>query len=167
MLKIQDVIDDKKCFEEIRKLRWPESVRCPHCDSALVVKDGHDEKQCDRQRYECNACHKRFDDLTNTVFAGHHQPLKIWIIVLYLMGLNVSNNQISKEIDLCESDVQIMTTSLREGVVIRQTEPSLAGEVEFDEVYLVAGHKGHPEAVKKKIEKHEEEGSKGLEEEGH
>ena len=166
MLKIQDVIDDKKCFEEVRKLRWPEGVQCPHCESALVVKDGHDEKQYDRQRYECNDCHKRFDDLTNTVFAGHHQPLKIWIVVLYLMGLNVSNNQISKEIDLCKSDVQMMTATLREGVVVRQTEPSLAGEVEFDEVYLVAGHKGHPKAVKKRLEKHDEEGSKVLEEEG-
>ena len=26
----------------------------------------------------------------------------------------------------------------------------LEGEVECDEVYVVAGHKGHPEAVKKK-----------------
>ncbi|SCA64203.1 hypothetical protein SCG7086_CO_00060 [Chlamydiales bacterium SCGC AG-110-P3] len=65
------------------------------------------------------------------------------------MGLNVSNSQISKELDLCESDVQMMTTTLREGVVVRQPEPSLGEEVEFDEVYLVAGHKGHPAAVKK------------------
>ncbi|SCA64196.1 hypothetical protein SCG7086_CN_00040 [Chlamydiales bacterium SCGC AG-110-P3] len=43
------------------------------------------------------------------------------------MGLNVSNSQISKELDLCESDVQMMTTMLREGVVVRQPEPSLEG----------------------------------------
>ena len=29
-------------------------------------------------------------------------------------------------------------------------EPQLEGTVECDEVYIVAGHKGHPEAVKKK-----------------
>jgi hypothetical protein len=34
----------------------------------------------------------------------------------------------------------MMTTTLREGIVVRQPEPSLGGEVEFDEVYLVAGH---------------------------
>jgi hypothetical protein len=28
----------------------------------------------------------------------------------------------------------------------------LSGTVESDEVYIVAGHKGHPEAVKKKAE---------------
>ncbi|SCA64283.1 hypothetical protein SCG7086_DL_00010, partial [Chlamydiales bacterium SCGC AG-110-P3] len=89
MLKIQDIFDDQKCFEEVRKLRWPEGPRCPHCESDQVFKDGHDEKQRDRQRYECKNCHKRFDDLTNTAFAGHHQLLKIWIVTLYLMGLNV------------------------------------------------------------------------------
>jgi predicted transposase YdaD len=33
------------------------------------------------------------------------------------MGLNLSNEQIAKELDLDRSDVQQMTTQLREGVV--------------------------------------------------
>ena len=43
-----------------------------------------------------------------------------------------------------------MATPLREGVVQRRPEVKLGGEVECDEVYVVAGHKGHPEAVRKK-----------------
>ena len=43
-----------------------------------------------------------------------------------------------------------MTTQLREGVVRRKPEVVLSGEVDCDEVYVVAGHKGHPEAVRKK-----------------
>jgi hypothetical protein len=43
-----------------------------------------------------------------------------------------------------------MTTGLPEGVVLRRPEVTLRGEVECDEVYVVAGHKGHPEAVRKK-----------------
>jgi hypothetical protein len=35
-------------------------------------------------------------------------------------------------------------------VVLRKPEVTLCGEVECDEVYVVAGHKGHPEAVRKK-----------------
>ena len=70
-----------------------------------------------RQRYECKNCGKRFDDLTGTIFAGHHQPLKVWILCLYFMGLNLSNKQIAKELDLDRTDVQRMTTQLREGVV--------------------------------------------------
>jgi transposase-like protein len=62
-------------------------------------------------------CGKRFDDLTGTIFSGHHQPLKIWILCLYFMGLNLSNKQIAKELDLNRSDVQQMTTQLRKGVI--------------------------------------------------
>ena len=58
--------------------------------------------------------------------------------------------QIAKELDLDPDDAQRMTTLLREGVVLRKPEVTLSGEVECDEVYVVAGHKGHPEAVKKK-----------------
>jgi hypothetical protein len=32
------------------------------------------------------------------------------------MGLNLSNRQIARELDLNEDDVQLMTTTLREGV---------------------------------------------------
>ena len=42
-----------------------------------------------------------------------------------------------------------MTTSLREGVVRRKPEVKLSGEVECDEVYVVAGHEGHPADVAK------------------
>ncbi len=34
------------------------------------------------------------------------------------------------------------------GVVERKPEVTLEGEVEFDEVYIVAGHKGYPQAIK-------------------
>jgi len=72
------------------------------------------------------------------------------VLVLYFMGLNLSNEQIAKELELDPDDVQRMATLLREGVVRRKPEAKLSGEVECDEVYVVAGHKGHPEAVRKK-----------------
>ena len=62
-------------------------------------------------------CHTRFDDLTDTIFAGHHQALKVWMLCLYCMGLNLSNEQIANELDVARSDVQQMTTQLREGIV--------------------------------------------------
>jgi hypothetical protein len=70
--------------------------------------------------------------------------------VLYFMGLNLSNEQITKELDLDPDDVQQMATALREGVVLRKPEVALSGEVECDEVDVVAEHKEHPETVRKK-----------------
>jgi len=117
------------------------------------ARQGKDDTQLERQRYGCKACQRKFDDLTNTVFAGHHQPLKIWVLCLYFMGLNLSNTQIARELDLNEDDVQQMTQQLRSGIVAKKPEVILEGEVECDEVYVVAGHKGQPNAVKKKAER--------------
>ena len=150
MVHIRDLIDDAKCFATVRALHWPDGITCPHCASAAVIKDGKDDTQPERQRYRCQECRKRFDDLTGTIFAGHHQPLRAWIICLYLMGLNLSSWQIAKELDLDRREVQAMVERLRQGVVDRRPAVVLSGEVECDEVYVVAGHKGNPEAVEKK-----------------
>lgn len=121
MLSIQDLIDDAKCYETVRDLRWPERVRCPHCDSALINKRGFHNTKKHRQRYTCQQCGINFDDLTGTIFEGHHQPLKVWVICLYFMGLNLSNQQIAAELNLNKDDVQAMTTQLREGIVVKKS----------------------------------------------
>src|ERR687884_1088004 len=148
-VNLASLLDDAKCFALVRQHRWPEGVRCPGCGSDAVVRNGRDDTQPQRQRYRCEACTGRFDDLTGTVLAGHHQPLRVWVLCLYLMGLNLSNRQIAAELGLSGSDVQVMTEQLRHGFVARAPEVTLAGEVEIDEVYVVAGHKGHPATVAK------------------
>src|SRR3954465_8938924 len=150
MLSIQALIDDARCFQVIRDLRWPQGVRCPPCDPDRITQQGHDETQPARQRYLCRPCSRRFDDLTGTIFAGHHQPLRVWVLCLYFLGLNLSNEQIARELDLDPDDAQRMASRLRQGIVEHKPSVVLTGEVECDEVYVVAGHKGHPEAVRKK-----------------
>ena len=68
----------------------------------------------------------------------------------YFMGLNLSNQQIAAELDLSITQAHEMTKQLRQGIADQQHPFVLEGEVECDEVYVVAGHKGHPAAVKKK-----------------
>ena len=150
LVNLASLIDDGKCFALVRQHRWPEGVRCPGCGSDAVVRHGCDDTQPHRQRYRCKACAGRFDDLTGTVLAGHHQPLRVWVLCLYLMGLNLSNRQIAQELDLSVSDVQAMTEQLRIGLLAQAPAIALDGEVEIDEVYVVAGHKGSPTAVAKK-----------------
>jgi transposase-like protein len=150
MVTLSGLLDAAKCFELVRQHRWPDGGRCPACDSAVVIRNGHDEGQRHRQRYLCQACHGRFDDLTGTVLAGHHQPLRVWVLCLYLMGLNLSNRQIAQELGLDASDVQAMTEQLRQGLVARAPVVKLEGTAEVDEVYIVAGHKGQPVEVVKR-----------------
>jgi hypothetical protein len=69
--------------------------------------------------------------------------------MLVLHGLNLSEEQIARELEIDPDDAQVMTSQLREGIVDRKPEVQLGGEVEYDEVYVVAGHQGHPAAVRK------------------
>ncbi len=150
LINLSGLIDDAKCFALVRQHRWPEGARCPACNSGAGIRDGCDDTQPCRQRYRCKACSGRFDDLTGTVLAGHHQPLRVWVLCLYFMGLNLSNRQIALELGLDASDLQIMTEHLRRGLVAKAPEVTLEDEVEIDEVYVVAGHKGQPAAVAKR-----------------
>ena len=150
LVNLQNIIDDAKCYETVRHTRWPEGVSCSECDSKRIVKQGFDETQCLRQRYQCKDCYLRFDDLSQTIFAGHHQPLRVWMLCLYLMGLNLSNQQIAAELELNKDDVQVMTDQLRQGIVQNKPDVTLAGEVECDEAYIIAGHKAQPETVQKR-----------------
>ena len=149
LVDLAGLMDDAKCFALVRQRRWPEGVRCPGCGSDAVIRDGRDDAQPDRQRDRCKACAGRFDDLTGTALAGHHQPLRVWVLCLYFLGLNLSNRQIALELGLSPSDVQAMTEQLRRGLVAKIAPVRLEGEVEIDEVYVVAGHKGQPAAVAK------------------
>lgn len=124
LIHIQNLVDDTKCYEVVRQLRWPEGVRCPACGAAHVTKRGFHTHQKERQRYECQVCQRQFDDLTETIFEGHHQPLKVWGLCLYLMGLNLSNEQVAAELDLACGDAQQMTTQLRAGVVLKKSQSS-------------------------------------------
>ena len=150
LINLSGLLDDAKCFAFVRQQRWPEGVRCTGYDSDAVIRDGCDDTQPCRQRYRCKACGGRFDDLTGTVLAGHHQPLRVWVLCLYFMGLNLSNRQIALELGLNASDVQAMTEQLRHGLVAKTPAVELTGAVEIDEVYVVAGHKGQPAAVAKR-----------------
>lgn len=147
---IHEIVDDRLCYEKIRELRWAEGVKCPRCGSMAYRRHGHHNSTEYRLRYQCKDCERYYDDLTETIFEGHHQPLKVWILCLYLMSLNLSNAQIARELGLSESDLHQMASLLREGVYQKRPVVVLAGQVEADELYVIAGHKGQRGVAQKK-----------------
>ncbi len=151
MLSLTHRLEEAKGYESVRRLRGPDgTVECPHGKTARVIKRGRDDKHPHRQRDVCKSCEQQFDELTGTVFMGRHQPLRVWIGCLSLMGPNLSNQQIAPELDLHKDAVHALTTQLRQVMVNQKPEVQLSSTVECDEVSVTAGHKGHPEAVPKK-----------------
>jgi DNA-directed RNA polymerase subunit RPC12/RpoP len=39
MVNIWDLIDDAKCYQTVREMRWPDLIICPHCSSESVIRD--------------------------------------------------------------------------------------------------------------------------------
>ncbi len=108
LINLSGLIDDAMCFALVRQHRWPDGACCPVCGSGAVIRDGNDDAQPCRQRYQCKRCSGRFYDQTGLdaasrhlppgdryamVLAGHHQPLRVWVLCLYFMGLNLSNRR--------------------------------------------------------------------------
>ena len=120
-LKIQNLMSDEQCFDQLRELRWPEGCQCPSCDSPRVIRRGFDDQHPSKQRDPCKGCNSRFDDLTGTIFAGSHHPLKIWMLVVSFMGLNRSSAQIAQELDIDKGVVHGMTTKLRVGLLEKKS----------------------------------------------
>jgi len=58
--------DEKECAEALRDHRWSEDVRCVHCLSGDVVKNGRRTDSI--QQYRCRSCETAFNDRTGTVF---------------------------------------------------------------------------------------------------
>ena len=110
MIHRQSLIDDTQCFATVRTLRWPDGVSCPHCDSFDITNQGRDDTQPERQRYLCQSCERRCDAVTETIFAGHHHPLRVWILCLSCMGLNLSNHPMAHERDRNKDDAPQMTS---------------------------------------------------------
>jgi orotate phosphoribosyltransferase-like protein len=69
-----------------------------------------------------------------TDFEGHHQPLRVRVLCLYIKGLNLSNEQIAAELDLDADTVQVMATQYAK-VSSSKKPVCLNGEIEADEVY--------------------------------
>ncbi len=45
MMKRYDLLDNDKCYERIRQIRWPDGVSCPRCTSDNITRQGKDESQ--------------------------------------------------------------------------------------------------------------------------
>jgi hypothetical protein len=149
LVGLSSPIDDAKCYEPARRHRRPDGVRRPRRGSASVARHGRDDTRRHRRRHRRAGCGARFDDLTGTVLAGRHRPLRVRVPCLYLTGLNLSDRQIAGAPDLGRADARLMTGQPRAGLVARRPPVRLAGEAATGEADGAAG-RGQPGCCRRK-----------------
>jgi transposase-like protein len=90
------VLDDKKCVQILRRLRWPGSTKCPSCNSFEVIKSGKHQEFY--QRYRCKSCGRIFNDKTGTIFEGSKESLGLWFLAAALLRNGKTIMEISRRL---------------------------------------------------------------------
>ena len=150
LVSLSGLMDDAKCFALVRQHRWPEGCALPRMRSFLgqlgrVRRHAAASSALPLQgvRVPLRRSHRHG--------AGRASPAAAGVgAVPLLHGAEPLEPQIAGELGLAVSAVQAMTEQLRRGLVAKVPAVELKGEVEIDEVYVVAGHKGQPEEVAKR-----------------
>lgn len=37
-INIKNLMNDNQCYETVRKMRWPNDIECPFCNSKHIIK---------------------------------------------------------------------------------------------------------------------------------
>jgi transposase-like protein len=75
--------DEESAQRYLEKIRWPEGVICPHCDSkARIGKLNGTSTRLGT--YKCYACRKSFSITHGTIFSASHVPVHKWLQAIYL-----------------------------------------------------------------------------------
>lgn len=114
--------------------RWPDGVRCPHCDkkeTVSVVKSGKP------QPYHCKECRKYFSVKVGSVMQASAIPLRTWLVAVYLMTVSrkgVSSCQLARQLDIQQRTAWFLLSRIR--LAWSTHDFMLTGSIEIDESFF-------------------------------
>lgn len=126
--------DPQVAFDFMVKLRWPNGVRCPRCNS-----DKHTFIST-RKTWECKCCteKKQFSVKTGTIFEESPLPLHKWLATIWLIANaknGVSSYEVHRAIGVTQKTGWFMLHRIR--LAMRSgTFEKLKGDVEADETFI-------------------------------
>lgn len=82
---------DDECLEEIKRLRFPDGIKCKRCN----MNTKH-YKIRNRKAYACSYCRNQIYPLKGTIFEKTTTPLRIWFYAMFLMTRTFGNISVKK-----------------------------------------------------------------------
>ena len=126
--------DDEAAEAWFASIRWPDGVRCPHCD--------HDSIQHPTTHptmpYRCRGCRRFFSVRVGTVMQDSKLGYQKWAIAVYLFNTNIkgtSSMKLHRDLGISQKSAWHLAHRIRETWTDRQPEP-FHGPVEADETYI-------------------------------
>jgi transposase len=131
--------DDSACLEEVKQLRFGDSLVCPRCQ-----KDNKFYRVSGRSAYACSYCGHHIYPLKGSIFDHSSTELRLWFYAIYLMAqtrAGISAKQLERELGVTYKTAWRMFNHIRQ--LMSGDGNILTGEVEVDEVYF------HPDTTKR------------------
>lgn len=123
------------CREYLERLRWPDGVVCPRCESQSISRIET------RDQFDCNSCRYQFSVTAGTIFHDTHLPLWKWFAAIYLMcesKKGISANQLKRTLGVSYKTAWYLCHRIREAM--SGDDELLSGVIQIDETWI--GGKG-------------------------
>ena len=125
----------------LEKLRWPNGIECPHCESKNIVRiiGGENSKVRDGL-LRCKDCRRQFTVTVGTIMHRSHITLRQWVQAFYSMCSHkkgVSSLQLQRNLGLHSyRSAWHLTHRIRTAMKQEPLARLLKGVVEVDETYV-------------------------------
>lgn len=148
MTLMEECDTQDECRQILEELRWPDGVKCPHCQSDKISRIRK------RFQYDCDSCRYQFSVTAGTIFHDSHLPLPKWFAAVYLMcesKKGMSALQLKRTLHTGYQTAWYLCHRIRAAMMEVEPKP-LGGTVEIDETY-VGGKKRRwrPKSVKQVV----------------
>lgn len=125
--------DDATAERWFVQSRWPDGVRCPHCNCDRVA----DKTAHANMRFRCRGCDRHFSVKTGTVMHSSQLGYQTWAIAIYLVATNlkgISSMKLHRDLGITQKSAWHLLHRIRQAFA--ETNPMFAGEIEVDESYF-------------------------------
>lgn len=123
---------DEKCRAILEELRWPEGIRCPHCNGVKI------SRLYKRDQFDCDTCRYQFSVTSGTIWHDTHLPLNKWFVAIYLTiesKKGMSANQMKRVLGVSYKTAWYLCHRIR--AAMTEVEPAqLNGTIECDETFI-------------------------------
>src|SRR5690242_7652630 len=96
VLSAREFTNETAAIACLEASRWPDGVRCPHCDADAVTRMGGETQA---GYFQCNDCREKFTHRTGTVMERSHVPIHKWLLAIHLLSAaksGMSSHQLSR-----------------------------------------------------------------------
>ena len=117
------------------KQRWPNGVKCAHCESEDVGREGGHPTM----PFHCRTCRKFFSTKTNTALHGSKLGYRVWALAIYILTTGIkgtSSMKLHRDLGVTQRTAWHLAHRIRTAWQGAWALHEFDGEVEVDETYI-------------------------------